>query len=207
MEEIDLLKLWEDIEDIPVQYRAVYDPETLRVVKVGPNITSENDDIVDIEEDIAVRILEGEVRINNCFLDIDSGKLEIAENHSLNKIDDVLHRIPETFWSDYENADVYATINIEKGSVEVMLGHQWGGNYVDEKATSIAKPRKIFWQGETEMEFLVTELNDPNIIYDKFSFSVKELSEGNIKQKINVPHKDISLYTRRLFKKYVMDIL
>jgi len=193
--------------DLDIRYKAQYDPETLSIIKLGPEISiTDQEHCIDVEEEIALRILSGEIRVHNCFLDIDSGKVEITESKSLNKIDDVLHRIPLVYWSQHENADIYTVFDATASTVTIMLGHQWGGEYVDDNAVESVKPRKIYWEGDTEMEFLITGFNDPNLLYDKFKFSIRDLSKGSIVKKVTVPHKDVSIYTRRLFKKYVMEI-
>jgi len=208
MAEVDLLQEIQNAEAEKIQYKARFDPDSFKIVKVGPSISFNDDvNIVDLDEELAERILNGEIKIHNCYLDIDSGGVDIVETQSLTKIDDVLHRIPSKKWCEHEDADVFVCHNTVTSSLKIQLGKQWGGNYVDLESTNQPKSRKIHWSGDTEMDFLVTEYNDPNIIFDKFSFNIIDLVNGDMEFQITVPHDNISLYTRRLFKKYVMDFV
>jgi len=208
MAEVDLLEEVAATQAEKIQYKARFDSDSFKIIKVGPAVSFTDDiNIIDLDEDLAEKILNGEIKIHNCYLDIDSGSVDVVETQSLTKIDDILHRIPFKKWCEYKDADVFASYNSKAGTVVIQLGRQWGGNFVDLDSTGTPKPRKIHWSGDTEMDFIVTEYNDPNVIYDKFSFNITDLANGDLEFQINSPHNNISLYTRRLFKKYVMDFV
>ena len=54
------------------------------------------------------------------------------------------------------------------------------------------------------MDFLITEYNDPNEIYQMFSIKINELI-GKNKIIKNLNYDTFSVYTRRLFKNYVIE--
>jgi hypothetical protein len=68
------------------------------------------------------------------------------------------------------------------------------------------KKRKIFWDGETKMDFLLTDYNDPNILFKMISITLSDIIEkSKTINDIEVP-ENFSLYTRRIFKNYLIDI-
>jgi hypothetical protein len=66
------------------------------------------------------------------------------------------------------------------------------------------KQRKFVWDGSTVMDFLITEYNDPNLIYKMFSVKINDLVGKTVTIK-NVSYDNFSVYTRRLFKNYVIE--
>ena len=68
------------------------------------------------------------------------------------------------------------------------------------------KKKNITWSGDTEMRFLLTDYNDPNCIYDTISLKISDLLEKSKKfTNLSLPPK-FSVYTRRIFKNYLIDI-
>jgi hypothetical protein len=65
------------------------------------------------------------------------------------------------------------------------------------------KQRRIVWDGDTEMNFFITDYNDPNVLYEIVSVKIKDLI-GKSKTFKNIDCKQFSVYTRRLFKNYIM---
>jgi hypothetical protein len=79
----------------------------------------------------------------------------------------------------------------------------YGTKKVPKKYHPISK-RKVIWSGETAMSFLITDYNDPNILYKMVSLTVSDLVEKKkIFQDIELPDR-FSIYTRRIFKNYVL---
>ena len=54
------------------------------------------------------------------------------------------------------------------------------------------------------MSFLITDYNDPNVIFEMFDVKINELV-GNYKLIGNIDYDKFSVYTRRLFKNYVIE--
>jgi len=208
MEEVEFQKWVKQLQEQVQEhkYSVIYNPSTMQILQVGPSHALLNcgDNCLEIETDIAERILSGEISIHSCYLDADNGEIAITETKSLIKIDDVLHRIPNLKWCTIENPDVYLKLNSKKSKINIQLGVQWGGTFVS-KNISYAKSRKIVWSGDTLMEFLITDYNDPNIIYDSFSFAIQDLMNDDLEFIIKVPHSEVSVYTKRIFKNYVVE--
>ena len=191
----------------PLVYVALFNPDTGEIVSIGPEAAFEHEsNIIVIDNEIAERAIEGKIRIQNCFVDLTTGTFEIAELKNVYKIDDVLHRIVDKKWSDIDKPDLFVTYNKKKKTLTFELTEELGGSKKLPKKNQPVKKRKIIWEGSTEMSFLITDYNDPNVLYKMLSFRISDLSNSSmIYDDVEVPEK-FSVYTRRLFKNYVMEI-
>ena len=204
METIEDFDKWlAEYKPAPVKYVAVYDQLTGAVTSVGPNYAFPDEEhTVDIDSETALSIITAEIQIHHCQIDIHSGELEIAETKTLNKLDDVLHRIPLTQYADIVKPDVYLTYTQKSKTLKIQLSTEFGGN---KKYKDANKQRKFVWDGSTVMDFLITEYNDPNLIYKMFSVKINDLIGKTVTVK-NVSYDNFSVYTRRLFKNYVIEL-
>lgn len=191
----------------PLVYAALFNSNTGEIISIGPQSAFENEsNKIVIDQDIAERVIEGKVRIHNCFVDLTTGTFEIAELKNVYKIDDVLHRVVDKKWSNIEKPDLFVTYNKKKKTLTFELTEELGGSKKLPKKNQPAKPRKVIWEGSTEMSFLITDYNDPNILHHMLSFKISDLTDASkVYDDIEVPNK-FSIYTRRLFKNYVMEI-
>jgi hypothetical protein len=196
MEEIDFITF-------ETQYLAVYDPESYQVITVGPS-SAFNDEKhkVLIDEALALNIIEGNIRLTNCYIDIDSKTLELTEKKYINKIDDVLHRITEKKWIKNKFPEIYLTYHKKNNSLKIQMTSIYSGT----KKVSLNLKRKILWSGDTIMDFYITDYNDPHTLYIVLSFTINDLI-GKTKEfkNLDLPKK-FSVYTRRIFKGYVLEI-
>lgn len=198
-----IIKLSQTLSELT--YSATFNPKTGAVISVGPShifINEENKILLDKET--AEQIIEGTIKVNSCFVDITGGKLEIAEIQSVYKIDDVLHRIIEKKWSEITKPEIFLSYNKTKKTLTVELTEEYfGTKKVPKKYHPISK-RKVIWSGDTAMSFLITDYNDPNILYKMVSLTVSDLVEKKkVFQDIELPDR-FSIYTRRIFKNYVL---
>jgi hypothetical protein len=111
----------------------------------------------------------------------------LSSQRMLVTIDDVLHRIIDENWSDIENPDITVVYNNKEKQLEFSINTCYNG---------------LILSGDTEMTFHVTEYNDPNIMKQLVTFRVGDLLEGSKIFKTDVDGK-FSVYTRRIFEKYV----
>lgn len=200
MEEIDFFN-FSEIEEIT--YSAVYDPETLSIKSVGPSSAFKNEKYkISIPDDLAEEIISGKIKIHCCFVDLHSKTVDVVEKHYVRKIDDILHRIIEKKWSDIIDPEIFLLCEIDKNQIKIQLTSEYGGT----KKSSIALKRKCAWSGDTVMDFYLTDYNDPNILYEKFSIVLNELLGKTKTIPIKRFPKNFSLYTRRIFKNYMVQI-
>ena len=203
MEEvIDFDKWLAEYKPPPVTYVAVFDPLTGKVKSVGPDFAFQDEQHkVEIDKDLAQSIISAEVQIENCMIDINSGTVEIAELKTLVKLDDVLHRVISLEYANVEKPDVYLTYTKKTNTLEIQLSEELGGTKTYEES---CKPRKFVWDGNTIMNFLITGYNDPNLIYEMHDVTINDLiGKNKIIKDIN--YDSFSVYTRRLFKNYIIE--
>jgi hypothetical protein len=202
MEEVINFDKWISEYTLPViTYVATYDPATGAVKSVGPNHAFENEKYkINIDRETAESIISSETNIHHCFVNINSNTMEIAEVKNIFKIDDVLHRIISNEFFTENNIDVYMSYSSKTKQLKIQLSDVFGGT---KKSKLSIKKRGIIWDGDTEMKFLVTDYNDPNLIFEMFSVKINDLI-GKTKIIKNINYDKFSVYTRRLFKNYVI---
>jgi hypothetical protein len=208
MEEIiDVDQFFVDFKIPEPEYSALFDPISGIVYSVGPSHAfTGKPNKISIDRETAEFIIEGKILLSSCFVDVNSNTLEIAEIKSVNKIDDVLHRVTEKQHVDFEKPDVYITYNRKKKTLKFELTEELFGTKKLPKKFQPVKKRKIFWDGETKMDFLLTDYNDPNILFKMISITLSDIIEkSETMNDIEVP-ENFSLYTRRIFKNYLIDI-
>jgi broad-specificity NMP kinase len=184
------------MQSLPVQeikYYAVFDPSTGAVSGIYPDHSCpDTPSKIEVDDEIAQSVLEGKTQLSSYVVDIDDNSLEIVENKSLTKIDDVLHRIIERQWSNIENPDISIVVNKANSKLRIQLSKKF------------YQSRKIYWDGSTEMLFLITDYNDPNGLHDTISITINELFDRETAEfEIDFP-AEFSVYTRRIFKNYLM---
>ena len=186
----------------PTVYVAVFDPITGKVISIGPEFAFPKEiNKVVVDSNLAESIINAEIQIENCMIDISSGNLEIAELKTLIKLDDVLHRIISTEYSAVTKPDVYLTYTERTKTLKIQLSQELGGT---KKSKTEEKRRNFVWDGSTEMNFLITAYNDPNILYQTHVITINDLIGKTVTIK-NIDFDHFSVYTRRLFKNYVIE--
>lgn len=189
-----------------IKYMAVFDPDTGAVLSVGPEHAFLNEKFkLEIDKEIAEQILEGKIWLQKCFVDINSQTLEISEIRQVFKIDDVLHRIIAKEYTEIEKPDLYITYNKNINSITFAMTEEFNGTFKQDEKFQPIKKRKILWDGDTDLNFLITDYNDPNILYKMITIKLNDLIEQEkIVTDLDLPIK-FSVYTRRVFKNYVIE--
>lgn len=187
-----------------ISYLAEYNPETGEVLSIGPKIALQDRKyIIPIENETAEDVIQGKIRIQCCFVDINSQTFEISEVKQVHKMDDVLHRIISKEWTDIEKPDLHILDSDRK--LIFKLTEELGGIYIQDEKYQPIKKRKILWDGDTDLNFLITDYNDPNILYKMITIKLNELiGKEKIVDIRDVP-ANYSIYTRRIFKDYVIE--
>ena len=190
-----------------VKFYAKFNTETGAVSKVGPQhaFTEEEmaSSVIEIDQELADRILNGNVPLFKCFVDVTTENLEVVEEKSLRKIDDVLHRVMDVEWAEIENPDIFVSYSRADKKLTIELSEELNGTY---KNSTQAKKRKMFWAGDTKMNFLLTKYSDPHVILESFDLQLQDLEEKAVTfENVEFPER-FSFYTRRLFKNYVIEV-
>lgn len=192
MEEItDFDALLASMIETTNEYYAIYKPATGEVIGVYPNHSAANIEYkILISQDLADDVFSGKVALNSCFVDEVDGELQIVQTQTINKIDDILHRITLQEYTDIQAADCTVEYNSETELVTVSLCKK-------------IKNKKIKLNSETELKFLITEYNDPHKIIQVIKTTLDDLyAEDACFQYIGTT-KHFSVFTSRIFKNYI----
>jgi hypothetical protein len=177
-----------------VEYFAKFNEETGVLLGIYPSHAAQ--DIVNkikIDEEVATQIASGEENLFSYRVDLPTKKLlKISKfsTHSLIKIDDVLHRVVDKKWSKITDPDVVVSYNKENKLLTFSMNSKYSKN--------------IIWDGDTEMIFLVTDYNDPNVLMQMISIRAGDITENVKSISVDLPEK-FSIYTRRIFDKYIFE--
>lgn len=188
----------------PVKFVALFNPDTGAVISVGPSHAfKDQKHKISLDKELAESIINAEIKIDNCVVDMNSNTLEVAEIKSVYKIDDVLHRVISKKDSEIKKPDIYIRYDSKLATLKIEMSTEFGGT---RKARAGIKRRNIVWDGDTEMNFFVTEYNDPNLLFEIVTVKINDLI-GNYKLITDFNYPKFSVYTRRLFKNYVIEYL
>ena len=149
---------------------------------------------IKIDEDIAIAISTGVENLFSYKVDIPTRtllKINKFSMHNLIKIDDVLHRIIDKKWSNINDPDIIVNYTSDNNLLDFSMSPRYSKN--------------IVWDGDTVMIFLITEYNDPNALIEMISIRVGDITENTKSFQLTLPNK-FSVYTRRIFDKYVFEI-
>jgi hypothetical protein len=195
MEEIvDFDKWLADYQPAEIKYFAAYNPVEGTVSAIGSEIAlagESNKTLVDTE--LALKVLEGSLPIHRCYVDLNTKIVNIAEIKSIVKVNDVLHRIIESEYSLISEHDIVVTYEKTSKKFTIRSG----------KEDSILS----YWSADTPMSYYLTDYNDPNVVHKIVNITISDILSGPvIVDNIEIPDR-FSVYTKRLFRNYVLEIV
>lgn len=197
------LQLWlASLPIVEVTYYAIFDSKTGQVTGIYPDhAAADIEHKVLIDREIAESVIEGRTTLNSYVVDLTTVNLEFIEVQTLTRIDDVLHRIVDKKWSLTLDTDVFLTYDRQNKTLTFELSIKYNGTRAVDNVTS----KRVHWSGSTEMLFLITTYNDPNGLFYTAAVTIESLIENKkVLTNIELP-ADFSVYTRRIFKNYVIE--
>jgi hypothetical protein len=188
---------------VETTYYAIFDTSG-KVTAIYPDhAAAEIENKIPVSRDIVESVIEGKTTVHSYKIDLTSANLEFIEIQTLTKIDDVLHRIIDNQWTDVIDNDVFLTYDNTAKCLTIELAKKYNGT---REVTGI-QSKKVHWSGSTEMLFLLTNYNDPNYLIRSISVTLDQLvDQKKIITDLELPNK-FSVYTRRLFKNYIIEQL
>jgi hypothetical protein len=148
---------------------------------------------IKIDDDIGTAIANGVENLFSYKIDIPTKKLiklNKFSTHSLIKIDDIIHRVIDKKWSNIQDSDITILHNTKNNTLTFSMSDKYSNN--------------IIWDGATEMIFLVTDYNDPNVLIHMLSIRAGDITENTKSFTLDLPTR-FSVYTRRIFDKYIFE--
>ena len=148
---------------------------------------------IKIDDEVATLITTGAENLFSYRVDIPTKKLvklNKFSTHSLIKIDDILHRVIDKKWSNIQDPDITILHNVKHNTLTFSMSDKYSNN--------------IIWDGATEMIFLVTDYNDPNVLIHMLSIRAGDITENTKSFALDLPTR-FSVYTRRIFDKYLFE--
>jgi hypothetical protein len=203
MEEITDFDKWlTEQQTVSLEYYAVYDPETGIITGIYPQQIAETESFkVSINHELADSLFNGRINSNQCIVDIETGAIEIVETTDLTKIDHILHRVIEKKYSKTDNFDVHITYDRDNAKLIFELSIRVGGTYVDNTESN---KKKVSWDKNTVIDFLLTTYNDPNVLIEVMSFNISDMiGHSKVFDNIILPKRFSIFYTNRILKNYV----
>lgn len=173
------------------EYCFTYDAEGF-VIGLHPAYSVVNEiNKIKIDNELAISIYDGHDSIRKYRVNPVTKELikisSFSETQGLTKMDDVLHRIVDKQWSSISDPDI--TVTYDSKILSFSLNEKY---------------KNTIWDGETEMIFLVTDYNDPNVLQHMLSFRIGDIVAETKSFELMLPKK-FSVYTRRVFDKYIFE--
>jgi hypothetical protein len=189
-----------------IEYWATFDPADGAVKGIYPNHSIPNTkNKLKIDQDFAEQIISGSIQLSKCRIDTRKKTFRIIETKHLQSLDDILHRIIDVKYFDNEDIDVKLMYNKVSRSLTVKMAYYLGGTH---KTSRRRQKKKMSWSGSTILPFSITEYNDPNIIMYSFECSINDLmGKDFVVDNLDLDTKNFSVYTKRVFDNYVIEIL
>jgi hypothetical protein len=194
MEEITDFDKWlQTVVVEPIEYYAIYNPQTAEVIGIYPkNSAKDIEHKVLIDLDLAESVLEGRISLRSCFVDDVDDVLQVVQTQSVRKIDDILHRVVSKEFATFDEADLCITFNSKLSIITLSLNEK-------------LKRKKIRWDNSALLKFLITEYNDPHKVIQVMTIPLEDLYITDQTFEYIGTDKNFSVFTSRIFKNYIFE--
>lgn len=189
--------------DKETKYWAVYDPLDGTVLGIYPGQTAnDKPHKILIDTFIAQHIQESVIQLNACFVDPIRQEFIVMYNRPVTKIDDVLHRVPNKNWSETLENDLYIEYVVEEKKLDVALTERFYGT----RAADCEFKTKLVEKNIFEILLMITDYNDPNVLHQLLRINIDDLiGKEKTFYNLDIPN-NFSVYTKRFFKNYILEI-
>lgn len=196
---LDFDKWIDEHQTVEVKYYAVYNDDGTVIGIYPERVVADKQNKVLVDKETAERIQDGTLQLHLCRVSI----LEKKFLASFEKeIDDVLHRIPDKQWSSEKYFDFYVDYVKKESKIVLALSKKYQGTR--DSGSPLTSPVNGL---RTEIDLIFSEYNDPNIPFYNIKVKVEELiNKEKVIDNIVLPEK-FSVFTRRFFDTYIVDVL
>lgn len=183
-------------------YHIIFDKNSGRILELYPStktvITDKNKLEISVED--AKEILESPLGLMSYRVTVSEKDFKLVPINSVDSnsnrfiIDDVLHRIPNIEFTKIKSPDIKLTYFREKKLMTLSV-----------KKNSQLTQKFLFIDGW--IKFFITRYNDPNVLlFDPIEVNILDTKNKKIEIKNLILPEDFSVYTRRIFKNYVLEV-
>jgi len=176
-----------------IEYYATFKDDGALIGVYPSHAVADISNKIKIDDEVATLITTGAENLFSYKVDIPTKKLvklNKFSTHSLIKIDDILHRVIDKKWSNVQDPDIIILHNAKNNTLTFSMSDKYSND--------------IVWDGATEMIFLVTDYNDPNVLIHMLSIRAGDITENTKSFALDLPTR-FSVYTRRIFDKYIFE--
>jgi hypothetical protein len=176
-----------------IEYYATFKDDGALIGVYPSHVVADIPNKIKIDDEIATAIATGVENLFSYRIDVPTKKLvklNKFSTHSLIKIDDILHRVIDKKWSNIQDPDITILHSAKNNTLTFLMSNKYSNN--------------IIWDGATEMIFLVTDYNDPNVLIHMLSIRAGDITENTKSFALDLPTR-FSVYTRRIFDKYLFE--
>lgn len=177
-----------------IRYYAKFD-NSGAVIGIYPLSRGSQDDMIEIKSETALLIQEGKINLNSCYVDVEKKEFEIRKSTVITGVGP-LHRITEFDYAKNDDFDLILKVTNKELIFELAEKYR-----ISDKHNKVS----LKWSPATQMSFLITAYNDPNVLFENIRLTIGELlvSQFSYNLSDDVPN-DFSVYTRKIFSNYVI---
>lgn len=195
---VDFDKWVEENQPTEIKYYAIYNDDGTVTGIYPEHVAVDKKNKIIVDKEIAENIQNGTTQLHLCRVNVLEKKFLISYEK---EIDDVLHRIPDRRWSSEEYFDFYIEYIKKESKIVLSLSKKYFGTRECNTTTLIPLSNN-----SKELHLLFTDYNDPNIPYYNIKVNVSDLIEKD-KEIIDIKLPErFSVFTRRFFDTYILDI-
>ena len=195
---VDFDKWVEENRHAEIKYFAVYNDDGTVTGIYPEHVAADTKNKIIVDKEIAENIQDGTTQLHLCRVNVLEKKFLMSYEK---EIDDVLHRIPDRRWSSEKYFDFYIEYIKKESKIVLSLSKKYFGTKECDTTTLIPLSNNA-----KELHLLFTDYNDPNIPYYNIKVNVSDLIEKD-KEIIDIKLPErFSVFTRRFFDTYILDI-
>jgi len=176
-----------------IEFYAIYNEFTGQVTGVYPDHAAI--DIVykvKIDDELADLLLQSKLSLTACFVDLIDKTVTIIQPTSAKKSYDPLQRIADIKYADIVDPDV-------------IIHYDSNSRYIAFNLADRLKNNVLQLGNNIELSFIVCSYNDPHKIYQLIKFPLSDLLEATKYVRYNYYDDTFSMFTSKIFKKYLIE--
>jgi len=199
MEQIVPNNIFEDFEKVEVKFLASYDSDTGELISVGPAHAFTKDSYtIDLDEETAEMIIRGKISMQSCAVNLESLKLETIIDKKLTSINDILYKIPVQDYVDISKTDVHLFYYKKTKTLKVCLSEVYRKSNLIQKYQLLNKNSKL--------ELIISDYCDPTNVHQIINIPFIQLIKSNkVIKELNFSN-NLSIYTKKIFMNYAVEI-